>query len=279
MTILETKVEATGEEMAAEQTHSNLELRRVADRVERRDLHLWSIVILVTVVVMVGFVALIVPNLVWNLGTLQMNGRYLPQLVFGFILFVALFNIYVLQQRRLVASMRNELMRELVAKQAAEKLSLIDPLTEVYNRRYLNEVMKKDLSRAERSGAVLTFLMIDLDQFKAVNTRLGHIVGDRVLAEVANVLKRTFRAADTIIRYGGDEFLVMLDGCTDEQTGLAIGRLKTQVQEWNQERLIPGYVMKLSCGRAVFDKGAKIDEVLRRADEDMFVEKGKAVVI
>jgi two-component system cell cycle response regulator len=129
------------------------------------------------------------------------------------------------------------------------------------------------LSRIERQGTPVTFLMIDVDKFKTVNTRFGHLMGDRILAEVAQVLRKTFRAADTIIRYGGDEFLVMLDGCDENQASLAVSRLQQEVVEWNRQKLVPAYEMKLSCGIGRYTKGARIAEVLDIADRAMYAAK------
>ena len=94
-----------------------------------------------------------------------------------------------------------------------------------------------------------------------------------MLSEVAYILKTTFRAADTIIRYGGDEFLVMLDGCDEEHARAAVVRLETHVTEWNQKKSIPGYAMKLSTGFAHHQDGETLESVLQRADQQMYQRK------
>lgn len=262
--------------METNQEPEVLDLHRRAQSLEQRDFQLWSIFVMVGLVLAAGLAALLLPNVVWGERTLLADGRFVPQLLFGFVVLVILFNIYILQQRYTLRNTREELMRELVQRQAAEKLSLIDPLTEVYNRRYLNEMIHKDLSRARRTGAALTFLMIDVDQFKDVNTRFGHLVGDRVLAEVAHVLRSSFRAADTILRYGGDEFLVVLEGSTEEQAPAAVRRLEKNVQQWNNRQLIPSYKMSLSCGAAAYEHGDDLHETIARADEKMYSVKAAA---
>ena len=251
------------------------ELREEIRTLEGRDLHLWSIGILLLLVVAAGFIAVVLPNLMWDLGTLRLSGRYLPQLLFGFIALVVLFNIYALDKKRALRHMREELLRELVRSQANEMLSLTDPLTEVFNRRYLDYLIAKETNRADRLGTSLTFLIIDVDCFKAVNTQFGHLVGDRVLVEVAKLLKGTFRASDTVVRYGGDEFLVGLPDTNEEETGRAMERLLENVESWNRTSPIEGYTMRLSCGLAGYTKGAKIEEVLEAADKRMFEAKGR----
>lgn len=254
------------------QSHA-VELTRRVHHIEQRDFQLWSIVVLLILVMAAGFLALIVPNIFWSARIFHADGRYVPQLFFGFIVLVALVNIYLISQRRQLVATREQLLHEMLERQSAEQLALMDSLTETYNRRYLHEVISKDFQRAQRHGIPLTFLMIDVDKFKAVNTKFGHIVGDRVLSEVAYILKTTFRAADTIIRYGGDEFLVMLDGCDEEHARSAVLRLEKQVTDWNQKKSIAGYEMKLSTGFAHHQDGETLESVLQRADQQMYQRK------
>ncbi|MBI1941721.1 MAG: GGDEF domain-containing protein [Acidobacteria bacterium] len=257
--------------------------RQVEQRTERlqqeikaldgRDLQLWSIGLLMILVVAAGFVALILPNVMWGLGELRVAGRYLPQLFFGFISLIVLFNVYAFHQRWLLRNTREELVRQLVRGEAAEQLAMMDPLTGVFNRRYLDEVLPKEINRAERLKHELAFIMIDVDGFKSVNTRFGHVVGDQVLTEVAHVLKGHFRLSDSIIRYGGDEFLVLMVD-TDEHGGqVSAERLQGSVDRWNAASVIPGYKMSLSCGVATFAKGASPAEAIEAADQRMYHQK------
>ena len=237
------------------------------------DLHLGSMGLLVTLVVAAGFLALILPNLMWGLGTLRVDGRYLPQLFFGFIVMIVLFNIYGLDRKRSLLRTRDELVKQLVRNHAAQMLSFFDPLTDILNRRSMDEIVAREVTRAERQGTPLTFVMIDVDRFKSVNTRFGHIVGDRVLGEIARLLKRTFRNSDYIIRYGGDEFLVVMTDTGEDQAERAIQRLQDEVQQWNAANSLPGYVMGLSCGLSPYRPGADVKETIEIADANMYVDK------
>lgn len=251
------------------------ELRREIRALEGRDLQLWSIGLLVLLVVAAGFVAVIWPNLMWSMGEMRLDGRYVPQLVFGFVVLVVLFNIYALQQRRNLRNTRDELVRQMLRSEAAERLSLVDPLTETFNRRYLDQILPKEVSRADRRGSSMALAIIDVDGFKAVNTRFGHLVGDKVLTEAAHLLKKVFRASDTVIRYGGDEFLVLMGETNEHEAAAAVARLRTQVDKWNHLNTIVGYRMGLSCGVAVYSTGANIAEVLESADDRMYQEKSQ----
>src|SRR5262249_1735170 len=174
---------------------AQLRVRGEIERLENRDLQLWSIVILVVLALAAGISALLMPGLMFRLGTRQVQASLLPQLFFALITLVILFNIYVLQQRRALHQTREELVRQVVYSEAATRLSMVDPLTDTFNRRYMDQILEKDLKRADRMGIKLGFVMIDINNFKTVNTRFGHLVGDQVLVEVAQVLKQTFRAS------------------------------------------------------------------------------------
>ena len=248
-------------------------LQQEIKALEGRDLQLWSIGLLMLLVVAAGFIALILPNVMWGMGELRVAGRYLPQLFFGFISLIVLFNVYAFHQRHLLHTTREELVRQLVRSEAAEQLAMIDPLTGVFNRRYLDEVLPKEISRTERLKSQLSFVMIDVDGFKSVNTRFGHVIGDQVLTEVAHLLKAHFRLSDSIVRYGGDEFLVVMPDTDEHGAQISVERLQGSVDRWNAPALIAGYKMSLSCGAAAFAKGATAAEVIETADQRMYFQK------
>ncbi len=251
------------------------DVQEKVQRLEERDFQLWSIAALVVLVLAAGMFTLLFPNLTGRINIIRADSRYLPQLLYGFITLVVLFNIYMLKQRKELGRTREELVHQLMYTRAVERLTLVDPLTQTFNRRYMDEVITKDLSRADRLGTSLTFVMIDVDNFKSVNTRFGHLMGDRVLAEVAQVLKSTLRSSDVIIRYGGDEFLVMMENSDSAKVEIALNRLLKQVEAWNHANRMVDYKMKLSWGVAVYQKGSKIEDVLDEADRKMFAAKGK----
>lgn len=108
--------------------------------------------------------------------------------------------------------------------------SLRDPLTGLYNRRYMEDALERYISLAERSGVSTAVIMLDLDHFKALNDRLGHAKGDAVLRDVAGQLVGGLRPSDVVCRYGGEELLVILPNCSLEDARLRAEALRARVE-------------------------------------------------
>ena len=108
----------------------------------------------------------------------------------------------------------------------AEKQSLTDALTGLYNRRSLDQLMQREVALAERHGTSLSIVMIDLDKFKEVNDAHGHAAGDHMLRSFADCVRITLRKTDLAFRYGGDEFLVALPQTGVEQAQAVVQKLR-----------------------------------------------------
>jgi len=240
---------------------------------DTQDSVIWSKHLLLLLVFCAGFLSFVFPNLMWHARELNLDSRYLPQFTFGLTALVVLYNAHLLEQRGKLRFAREEMVRQLLRADSTETLSLVDPLTGVYNRRYLDKILRLEMARADRSGTTLSVMMIDLDGFKAINTNLGHVAGDKVLREVAEALNRVFRKSDTLIRYGGDEFLVLMPESDEEQAVHAGTRLAQRMRVWREKDPSPARSLGVSCGIATYRKGGNIQEVIRAADENMYTEK------
>ncbi|MGB7586595.1 MAG: GGDEF domain-containing protein [Terriglobales bacterium] len=251
-------------------------LRKRIDSVTGRFSHLLSITILVMVALAAGIVLRVLPKLK-SLESTEFEHRNIPQLLFGLSLLIVLLSAYVLDQRRRLKSTQQQLIQELIRRETAERLAVIDPLTELYNRRYMAQAIAREAARADRQDSRLAFLMIDVNGFKQVNDALGHMMGDRILQEVAALLQKTFRTSDVISRYGGDEFLVLLVDVDQEKAVYAVQRLQHEVDVWNREHSIQGYTMALSCGTALCECGVDPNSALVAADQAMYQAKHGAL--
>ena len=153
--------------------------------------------------------------------------------------------------------------------------AVTDPLTGLYNRRYLGDFLERECLRSRRSGARIAAIMIDVDQFKRVNDAHGHEAGDRVLVEIATLLRRSVRGADLACRHGGEEFVLILPEATADlarQRALEIGAaVKRLPMAFREGSLGP---VTVSLGVAVFpDVAGDADSLIRRADEAMYQAK------
>ena len=153
--------------------------------------------------------------------------------------------------------------------------SLTDPLTGLPNTRFLFMHLTRELARAARLGAEVALMVMDLDSFKEINDTHGHHVGDRALCEVARVLRAAIRPYDICVRYAGDEFIVVLSGCSVEEAELKRDELQKSVDDVYFEAR-PGRRLQLgiSVGIAVFSRdGDSYETLLATADSRMYQDK------
>lgn len=164
---------------------------------------------------------------------------------------------------------RHERMQEL-ALQASQ-----DPLTGLKNRRRFEEDLRAELARSHRYGVAGALLMLDLDHFKQVNDTLGHPAGDRVLAEIATVLRGRARETDVLARIGGDEFAIVLPRCELAEAEAVGAEITVAIRErMSTEPEVPP--ITASVGIAPFGSGERLsfETVLGRADAAMYAAKG-----
>jgi diguanylate cyclase (GGDEF)-like protein len=154
----------------------------------------------------------------------------------------------------------------------AEALSVTDDLTQLYNSRYLNEVLRKETKRAMRSGWPLSLLFIDLDGFKAINDDHGHLLGSRALIEAADVIRASARETDIVARFGGDEFAILLPETGVEGAHSVARRLRDRLQRFSfLAGLAPSSRITASIGVATLPDVADTAEgLLQAADAAMY---------
>ena len=238
-----------------------------------RDLQLWGIGACVLLALAGGLVLLLAPQLIWKAND-SAHSTNLPLYTLGLIALLLLLNAHTLYQRLRLHKIRAQLMHQL---QLAERAAQVDPLTGVFNRRYMEVALAREIRRAERHHTSLCLAVIDVDRFKDFNTRFGHPEGDSVLTVVASLLSKNFRAADIVVRYGGDEFIVVMTETDLLQATTAIHRLKKHYfAHWNRVNRSAGYAISITCGVAELKKGMTAGELIREADRVMLEAKSRA---
>ncbi|HEY9786407.1 MAG TPA: diguanylate cyclase [Candidatus Obscuribacterales bacterium] len=158
-----------------------------------------------------------------------------------------------------------------------KEMSIRDALTDLYNRRYMEEFFSKELIRVKRKDSPLSVIMMDIDHFKDFNDEYGHDAGDVVLREIARLLARFVRGSDIVCRYGGEEFIAILPDTPlstavqrAEQIRLAVKEVRVQIRD---SHLRP---LNLSLGVSSFpENGSSIDDIIHAADVALYEAKQK----
>jgi len=159
----------------------------------------------------------------------------------------------------------------------AKERAFIDDVTEVFNARYLFQAAEREIQRAERYGTEVSVLFLDLDRFKLVNDRFGHLVGSQALRQLSQVLRDCIRQVDTLARYGGDEFTILLVD-TNLESALAISeRIRSTVAGTLFEAGADSpFHLTLSVGVATYPRhGLERDGLLDVADKAMYRAKSR----
>ncbi len=154
-----------------------------------------------------------------------------------------------------------------------QKIAAHDPLTNLYNRWALYELATKELAKAQRNKEPLSLLMIDLDHFKKINDQYGHLFGDSILKNFANLLSESLRSYDIAARFGGEEFVVILPNTSPENALLVAEKLrkKTEISPCSKDINIK---LTVSIGVASLSKDpATLQELIQRADTSMYESK------
>ncbi len=174
------------------------------------------------------------------------------------------------------------MVRVKTAEDAVRHASHTDHLTGLYNRRFLQQRLEEELHRASRYSLRLACIMLDIDHFKTINDAHGHAAGDQVLQEIASILRRHIRKSDLAVRYGGEEFMLILFENDKQQARLVAERVRADVEAsrfvWNGRPL----ALTISSGVAAYpDQGVGTpDELIGRADAALYAAKtaGRNVV-
>jgi diguanylate cyclase (GGDEF)-like protein len=249
------------------------QLRERLASVERRDWELWVLALVTVAILAAGLFFVLLPAVFMGQRTIEIRANVSPQLMLGLVLLVLLLIAYLVHKQMQLRALRLRSIVEAWNFEVAHIQMLIDPLTQVFNRSSLEEILGKEIKRVQRKQSTLVFLYVDVNDFKLVNTRFGHLSGDLVLAEMGGLLKQCVRGSDYVVRMGGDEFLAALVDTDTNGGEIVKARVRQRVEEWNQNSPLPGYRLSVSVGIHPFDGTQTFDQVLAEADAKMYAEK------
>ena len=186
------------------------------------------------------------------------------------------FDQHELQVRLRAGSRLVDLQAELLsAREALREQATKDSLTHLWNRSSIFEILCRELARGQRERAPVGVVMVDLDHFKSINDNYGHFAGDAVLCEAARRMQNAVRQYDSIGRYGGEEFLILLSGCDEESSMCQAERMRkqlAQVQLSLQESTI-GITASFGVTTALPGQSWTPEELIHKADEALYLAK------
>jgi len=186
--------------------------------------------------------------------------KFIDEKSYGFEMFV----------NGLALSFRNAITYEQLQKLAAN-----DPLTSLYNRRFGMVRLTEEFSRAVRNNIPLGIIMFDIDHFKAINDTYGHTVGDRALVNISKISRMAIREGDFLIRFGGEEFLVILPGASKDDTQFVAERLRHMVEDSSINHGSQQIKITISAGYSSYPENDVVDEntLVTIADKALYTAK------
>jgi diguanylate cyclase (GGDEF)-like protein len=241
--------------------------------IEKRDTDVWVFTVLSGALIGLGLLVVLFPATFLTGGSFHFELQVSKNVFFGLLALMIVSNTYLAARRFELRSTRQQLISQTIQGELVRLQSFTDPLTEVYNRRSLEEMAGRYISQARRFKTRLLFMLVDLDRFKQINTQFGHLTGDLVLAEFAALIKAAVRGSDSIVRYGGDEFLLILPGTGLEDGRAVESRINDAIEGWNCSGVLRDFKFSFSLGIAEWKDGMTLDEVLDEADKAMYARK------
>jgi diguanylate cyclase (GGDEF)-like protein len=243
-------------------------------RLESQKREFWILIVFAAVVLFLGIISFFFPHQFWEGGVLHVTIS--PQVLFVIMVAVVLtFLVYVRRDLE-VRGLRLANLQQYMSSQEDQAASMIDAVTNVFTRGFLHDLLASEISRAERSNRTLALIMCDLNNFKQVNDRYGHMMGDYVLSQIAVILKSCVRGSDYVVRYGGDEFLVLLPETDEPGAEIVRQRMHRLVSEWDASNRVGDLPISVSLGLYLHANGQTAEKDIAEVDARMYAEKQAA---
>ena len=250
--------------------HGVAEIRSSLRQAERRDLWMWGN----AVIIILSLAALLVSLSVslYLKGAKTIFGWDLSTAVRVLVGMVVVFTGHMIYQHFRLRTIQKALAEQQIEAEVFRRLAMYDPLTGLYNRRFAEQRLRAEIARAERRGLSMTVVLLDLNDFKSINDGYGHLVGDHVLKEFAKCLSHATRGSDLAVRWGGDEFMLLLLDCEVEQLSVVLKRLVGFSVEVHGKTL----TVSFSMGWKAFEPGDTLETLIEKADRDLYSHKAAA---
>jgi diguanylate cyclase (GGDEF)-like protein len=237
-------------------------------RLESRNRQAAWISLLALTILVLAAASLFFRTSFWARDALEI--RIPPPILFVVLVLFILLVLYLVRRELEIRKLTVLAIQERVTLEGEKTAGTMDPLTHVFNRRFLSEVLQGEIARAERNQRALTLVMCDIDRFKELNDTYGHPVGDEVLEVTAHVLKSCVRGSDYVVRYGGDEFLMILSETNESSAGAVVARVREKIGE---ERRLGELGVSLSLGWYAHRSGQSAAQDMAEVDSRLYVDK------
>jgi len=164
--------------------------------------------------------------------------------------------------------------QQVVVLETLSKQATHDPLTGLFNRRYLDQILYGEIAHARQNSSLVGILMADVDHFKQINDRYGHKAGDLMLRAVGDLMKKCVRSADIVCRYGGEEFVIVMPGASAPTVSKCAEEIRARFQALSVVSENHEIRDTVSLGAAIYPlHGVNVDEVFVHADRAMYQAK------
>ena len=225
------------------------------------------------VVVILGLTAAVVSLSVALLlrGTKTLFWIDLRLAVCGLVGLVFLFTAHMIYQHVQLRRVQRALTAQEIQAEVFRKLAMFDPLTGLFNRGFAEERLKTEVARSSRKNLGLILVLLDLNDFKQINDNYGHPMGDEVLKAFAERLKQSTRGSDLAVRWGGDEFVVLLVDCKMSELPIVLQRIEGVSVRLADKDL----TVSFSAGWKAYEAGDQISDLIEAADKKLYSNKAR----
>jgi diguanylate cyclase (GGDEF)-like protein len=243
------------------------EIRSSLRQLERRELWVWGN----AAIIILGLTALVVSLSVsfYLKGLKTIFGWDLSFAVRVLVGLVLVFTGHMIYQHLRLRSIQKELAEQQIQAEVFRRLAMFDPLTGLYNRRFAEQRLKAEIARSERRGLSMIVVLLDLNDFKKINDGYGHLAGDQVLKAFATRLSHATRGSDLAVRWGGDEFMLLLLDCEVDQLSAVLARLEGFSVEVSGKPM----AVSFSVGWQAYEPGDGFDGLIEKADRNLYSHK------